>query len=68
MMLLMVVGGALVFAMPYISVRYFTFLSHTKLDIDFSVQKNLDPEILEEYKAAQSKKFDALQPGEAQSA
>jgi hypothetical protein len=53
MMLLMVFGGALMLAMPYIMVRFPP--SYPMLMLTFLTQNNMDPEALEEFKAQQQK-------------
>ncbi|KAG5654739.1 hypothetical protein H0H81_003747 [Sphagnurus paluster] len=55
MMLMMVVGGAMVFAMPYLMVSYYDQYVLQIVTHGFLLQKNMDPEAMEEFKEQHAK-------------
>jgi len=67
MMLAMIFCGILVLAMPYIMVSWFcSFLTHSKFR-GYVIQKNLDPETLEEFKKEQTRLSRTIQQGNTNS-
>jgi ER membrane protein complex subunit 7 len=68
MMLIMVFGGLMMLAMPYIMVKQnivFDF-SPSRIDKLFLLQKNMDPEVLQEARQSHTK-LGALQNGDLRS-
>jgi hypothetical protein len=67
MMLITVFGGLMMLAMPYIMVEQTVFdFSPSRTDILLLLQKNMDPEVLQEARQGQAK-LGALQNGDLRS-